>query len=89
MHYIPARYPNGFDSVAPTDYYTAAEGRSAVVLTLGNWSQILWQTDYLPDGELYNNCILVFVLHTFFQIPQPLSNNVNILTLCQGQGFFI
>lgn len=30
MRYILARYPNGFDSGAPTDYYTAAEGRSAV-----------------------------------------------------------
>lgn len=29
-HYIPARYPNGFDAGAPTDYFTAAEGRVAV-----------------------------------------------------------
>lgn len=29
-HYIPARYPNGFDTGAPTDYYTAAEGKTAV-----------------------------------------------------------
>lgn len=29
-HYIPARYPNGFDSGAPTDYFTAAEGKAAV-----------------------------------------------------------
>ncbi len=29
-HYIPARYPNGFDTGAPTDYFTAAEGKTAV-----------------------------------------------------------
>lgn len=29
-HYIPARYPNGFDTGAPTDYFTEAEGKSAV-----------------------------------------------------------
>ncbi len=29
-HYIPARNPNGFDTGAPTDYFTAAEGKTAV-----------------------------------------------------------
>jgi HEPN domain-containing protein len=29
-YYIPTRYPNGFDSGAPTDYYTEEEGRSAI-----------------------------------------------------------
>ena len=29
-HYIPARYPNGFDSGAPTDFYTPDEARNAV-----------------------------------------------------------
>jgi HEPN domain-containing protein len=29
-HYIPARYPNGFDAGAPTDYYTRAEAEAAV-----------------------------------------------------------
>jgi HEPN domain-containing protein len=29
-YYIPTRYPNGFDSGAPTDYYTAGEARSAI-----------------------------------------------------------
>lgn len=29
-HYIPARYPNGFDSGAPTDFYTLDEARNAV-----------------------------------------------------------
>ena len=29
-HYIPTRYPNGFDSGAPTDYYTEAEARHAL-----------------------------------------------------------
>jgi len=29
-HYIPTRYPNGFDAGAPTDYYTAAEARAAI-----------------------------------------------------------
>ena len=29
-HYIPTRYPNGFDSGAPTDYYTAAEAEAAI-----------------------------------------------------------
>jgi len=29
-HYIPARYPNGFESGAPTDYYTRGEAETAV-----------------------------------------------------------
>lgn len=29
-HYIPTRYPNGFDSGAPHVYYTADEARSAI-----------------------------------------------------------
>ncbi len=29
-HYIPTRYPNGFDSGAPTDYYTGAEAEAAI-----------------------------------------------------------
>jgi HEPN domain-containing protein len=29
-YYIPTRYPNGFDSGAPTDYYTEEEGRNAI-----------------------------------------------------------
>lgn len=29
-HYIPTRYPNGFDSGAPRDYYTAGEARQAI-----------------------------------------------------------
>ncbi len=29
-HYIPTRYPNGFDAGAPTDYYTAAEAEDAI-----------------------------------------------------------
>ena len=29
-HYIPTRYPNGFDAGAPTDYYTAAEAETAI-----------------------------------------------------------
>lgn len=28
-HYIPARYPNGFDSGAPTDFYIKAEAEEA------------------------------------------------------------
>lgn len=28
--YIPTRYPNGFDSGAPTDYYTQAEAQAAI-----------------------------------------------------------
>jgi HEPN domain-containing protein len=29
-YYIPTRYPNGFDSGAPTDFYTAEEARNAI-----------------------------------------------------------
>ncbi len=29
-HYIPARYPNGFDSGAPTDFYTGPEAEAAI-----------------------------------------------------------
>lgn len=29
-HYIPTRYPNGFDQGAPTDYYTAPEAEAAI-----------------------------------------------------------
>jgi len=29
-HYIPTRHPNGFDSGAPKDYYTAEEARQAI-----------------------------------------------------------
>jgi HEPN domain-containing protein len=29
-HYIPTRYPNGFDAGAPTDYYTREEAEAAV-----------------------------------------------------------
>ena len=29
-HYIPTRYPNGFDAGAPTDYYTASEAAAAI-----------------------------------------------------------
>jgi len=29
-HYIPARYPNGFDAGAPTDLYTAQEADMAI-----------------------------------------------------------
>ncbi|HEB10042.1 MAG TPA: HEPN domain-containing protein [Spirochaetales bacterium] len=29
-HYIPTRYPNGFDSGAPTDFYTKQEGEDAI-----------------------------------------------------------
>ena len=29
-HYLPTRYPNGFDIGAPTDYYTRAEAVAAV-----------------------------------------------------------
>ena len=29
-HYIPARYPNGFDSGIPADYYTEAEAKQAI-----------------------------------------------------------
>jgi len=30
-HYIPTRYPNGFDSGAPTDFYTAQDAENAIV----------------------------------------------------------
>ncbi len=29
-HYIPSRYPNGFDSGAPIDFYTKEESQNAV-----------------------------------------------------------
>lgn len=29
-HYIPTRYPNGFDAGAPTDYYTRSEAETAL-----------------------------------------------------------
>jgi HEPN domain-containing protein len=29
-HYIPTRYPNGFDTGAPTDFYTEAEASAAI-----------------------------------------------------------
>ena len=29
-HYIPTRYPNGFDSGAPTDFYTKEEAEQAI-----------------------------------------------------------
>jgi len=29
-YYIPTRYPNGFDSGAPTDFYTRDEAQSAI-----------------------------------------------------------
>ena len=29
-HYIPTRYPNGFDTGAPRDYYTAGEAHQAI-----------------------------------------------------------
>jgi HEPN domain-containing protein len=29
-HYIPTRYPNGFASGAPTDFYTALEAQNAI-----------------------------------------------------------
>ncbi len=29
-HYIPARYPNGFDMGAPVDYYTKKEAEQAI-----------------------------------------------------------
>lgn len=29
-HYIPSRYPNGFDVGAPRDYYTASEAQEAI-----------------------------------------------------------
>ena len=36
-HYIPTRYPNGFASGAPTDFYTEDEARNAI----GNAEAIL------------------------------------------------
>jgi len=29
-HYIPARYPNGFEAGAPLDYYTRAEAEESI-----------------------------------------------------------
>jgi HEPN domain-containing protein len=29
-HYLPTRYPNGFDTGAPTDYYTDEEAERAI-----------------------------------------------------------
>ena len=29
-HYIPTRYPNGFDAGAPVDYYTEREAKDAI-----------------------------------------------------------
>jgi HEPN domain-containing protein len=29
-HYIPTRYPNGFASGAPTDFYTKEEAQNAI-----------------------------------------------------------
>ncbi len=29
-HYIPTRYPNGFESGAPTDFYTQEEAQNAI-----------------------------------------------------------
>ncbi len=29
-HYIPTRYPNGFDEGAPTDFYTKKEAEEAI-----------------------------------------------------------
>ncbi|MCF8062454.1 MAG: HEPN domain-containing protein [Deltaproteobacteria bacterium] len=29
-HYIPTRYPNGFDTGSPRDYYTAGEAEQAI-----------------------------------------------------------
>jgi HEPN domain-containing protein len=29
-HYVPTRYPNGFERGAPTDYYTRAEALRAI-----------------------------------------------------------
>ncbi len=31
-HYIPARYPNGFETGAPTDFYTAEEAEAAIAI---------------------------------------------------------
>lgn len=30
-HYIPTRYPNGFDQGAPTEFYTSDEARTAII----------------------------------------------------------
>lgn len=30
-HYIPSRYPNGFESGAPTDFYTKEEAENAIL----------------------------------------------------------
>lgn len=30
-HYIPTRYPNGFDTGAPTDFYTLSEAQQAII----------------------------------------------------------
>jgi len=32
-HYLPTRYPNGFDAGAPVDYYTEREARDAIALS--------------------------------------------------------
>jgi len=32
-YYIPTRYPNGFESGAPTDYYTRVEAENAIQLS--------------------------------------------------------
>ncbi|MFQ6132649.1 MAG: HEPN domain-containing protein [Armatimonadota bacterium] len=29
-HYIPARYPNGFEAGTPADYYTADDAEDAI-----------------------------------------------------------
>jgi HEPN domain-containing protein len=29
-YYIPTRYPNGFESGAPTDFYTSEEAQNAI-----------------------------------------------------------
>lgn len=34
-YYIPTRYPNGFDSGAPTDFYTSEEARNAITQAEG------------------------------------------------------
>lgn len=34
-HYIPTRYPNGFESGAPTDFYTAEEADQAIAHAKG------------------------------------------------------
>ena len=30
LHYIPSRYPNGFERGAPTDYYTRSQAENAI-----------------------------------------------------------